>query len=133
MDGLFHGKPLLKWMIWGVLPLFLETPKYFVSFSNVPPKLTDVSVGVHPEKKTKRGHRMVCYAAFGCSLHFPAAGPVRRLEVFISGSVFSHQSEPRLPPFFGDFFCMCSGFVGQIKCLVQPHRVHPCSTPNSKP
>ncbi len=23
MDGLFHGKPLLKWMIWGETPLFL--------------------------------------------------------------------------------------------------------------
>ena len=27
------------------------------------------------------GHRMVCHAAFGCSLHFPAAGPVRRPEI----------------------------------------------------
>ena len=25
MDGLFHGKSLLKWMIWGETPLFLET------------------------------------------------------------------------------------------------------------
>ena len=28
MDGLFHGKPLLKFMIWGETPLFVETPIY---------------------------------------------------------------------------------------------------------
>ena len=26
MDGENNGKPLLKWMIWGAFPLFLEIP-----------------------------------------------------------------------------------------------------------
>ena len=28
MDGENNGKPLLKWMIWGENPLFLETPRF---------------------------------------------------------------------------------------------------------
>ena len=38
MDGLFHGKRLLKWMTWGAHPYFWKHPgggfKYFLEFSS---------------------------------------------------------------------------------------------------